>query len=329
MCVIAIKNKGVAMPNAKALKAMWDANDDGAGFMYTLDNKVFIEKGFMHLHNLEKSLKALSMRVSKKNIDMKDIPMVFHFRITTHGGTSPQNTHPFPVSPKADHLKSLEVSTELAVAHNGIISGMSDTDTTMSDTMIYITDILSPLATLNKRFYENNGGKTILENTIGGSKLAFLDKKGAITTIGAFSKGTKNDTKDLMFSNLNHEFSYRGTKSYYTYRPNDNDTYKDTSYYGDYSYEVNLKKLPVGVALVGKDNKIITYVNAQTSDIYYVGDDDAIYTKTLVFGRPTYRISYYYTGFATLSNSGADKGKWVMSEYDELDAESVKGDTTY
>jgi len=52
MCVVAIKNKGVAFPNDDSIKAMWDANSDGAGFMYALDNKVFIEKGFMKLSDL-------------------------------------------------------------------------------------------------------------------------------------------------------------------------------------------------------------------------------------------------------------------------------------
>lgn len=326
MCVIAVKNKGVAIPNHKALKAMWDANSDGAGLMYALDNKVYIEKGFMSFKDFNRAVSQLSNKLDKKGVDAKDIPMVFHFRITTHGGTSASNTHPFPVSPKTEHLKALDLSTDLAVAHNGIISGMTDaSDKTLSDTMVYIADILSPLAVLNKNFYANAGGKTLLENTIGYSKLAFLNKKGEITTIGQFSKGTKNDTQGILFSNLNHEYSYRNTKVYSTpYSSYSATAWDDTcAYEPSGTLDLNLKKLPIGTGLIDKSNKVIAYVK-QGVDIYYVSDDDEIYVKSTYYGQDRYVFSTFYKGYATLATSGTNKGKYVVGSFDDLDVEIIK-----
>ena len=37
MCIIAIKEKGIDMPNEKILETMFEHNPDGAGFMYAKD----------------------------------------------------------------------------------------------------------------------------------------------------------------------------------------------------------------------------------------------------------------------------------------------------
>lgn len=254
MCVIAIKKRGVEFPKDESISAMWDTNSDGAGFMYAHKDKVIIEKGFMKLSDFQNAIKKVSKLLKKDGVNMTDVPMVLHFRITTHGGTSPQLTHPFPISSQERHLKALDLTCDLGLAHNGIISSIT-TQVGLSDTATYIANVLTPLAYMKNDFYMSKEGKTIMENTIGASKFAFLDKFGNIETLGDFKNGTKHDTTNILFSNLNHEWDFSGTSTFYGYG-----NYKDsralTPYYDsstlpydDYDEEVSVVKLPVGVYL--------------------------------------------------------------------------------
>ena len=49
MCIIAIKPKDIDLPSKEYLENCFINNDDGAGFMYTENNKVKIYKGYMTL----------------------------------------------------------------------------------------------------------------------------------------------------------------------------------------------------------------------------------------------------------------------------------------
>jgi predicted glutamine amidotransferase len=263
MCVIAVKNSGVQFPNDDLMKSMWDSNSDGAGFMYTTGGKVYIEKGFMKYEDLMRAVANL-----KKKVDIVSTPVILHFRITTHGGTSPHNTHPFPISSNEKYLKALDLTCSLGMVHNGIISSVElDKETKMSDTMTYIQDVLAPLSMLNKSFYKHDFGKQLMENQIGWSKLAFLDKSGNIELVGSFLKGTKYNSKDILFSNLNHEFSR--SNIYKTF-----DTGRTTT-------EL-LKAIPVGYYLEGSSAfNTTTSMNVVTMDnIYFVDENNIIYYKT-------------------------------------------------
>lgn len=179
MCIIAIKPAGVAMLAMKTIENMWYNNDDGAGIMYATGGTVHIEKGFMTLKAFKAALKRLG-----KNIDMTSTPIVLHFRITTHGGTSPGNTHPFPVTEKLPLLQMTKCKAPLAVAHNGIID-IKPSKKDISDTMEYIMTQLAPLYQLKKDFYKQPAGKKLIYNFIK-SKMVFLDGSGRIETVGDF-----------------------------------------------------------------------------------------------------------------------------------------------
>lgn len=203
MCVIMVKPKGKEMVSKEIRRQMWDRNKDGAGFMYlNKDKKVIISKGFMTFDDFEKGLSSVK---DVKNI--KDTPMVLHFRITTHGGTSPENTHPFPISSVESHLQALDVSCNLAMAHNGVINSV-ETSATLSDTMMFIKTIVSPLSKLDKEFLTSY--EKFIKYGIGASKLAFLDNTGKITTIGDFK-----DVDGYLYSNTNH-VPYVPTKTTYS-----------------------------------------------------------------------------------------------------------------
>ena len=191
MCIIAAKPAGVAMPSRDTIRAMWDGNRDGAGLMYLDGGKVTIEKGFMTYKSFAKKLDQL-----EKRLDLTRTPVVMHFRITTHGGTKPENCHPFPITDSIGALKKLTSRTDIGVAHNGIIHITPRSG--ISDTMEYIASQLAPLKRALPRFYENKNAMLLVKNAID-SKMAFLTKEGKIYTIGDFVTD-----KGVLYSNRSY-----------------------------------------------------------------------------------------------------------------------------
>lgn len=280
MCVIAIKKPGINVPTDQNIKDMWETNSDGAGIMYAVKNKVFVEKGFMKLDDLTNAMKHLSKRLKVDNLELKDIPIIYHFRIKTHGANNPANTHPFPISSKEQHLKALDLTCDLAVAHNGIISSakpMGD----MSDTASYIANVLTPLAMLDSKFYAKPYGKTIMENTIGASKLAFLDKDGNIETVGDFVNGTKAGMEGILYSNLNHEYDwstyYKQPYSTYSYGYNN---YTGANSVDTVEFEI-LKPIPKDyyIGYYSANKRDYSFFKTTTNDSYFMDEYGFVYIK--------------------------------------------------
>ena len=193
MCIIAAKPAGIAMPSTETIDNMWFRNHDGAGFMYASGGNVHIEKGFMKLEDFKNALE----RVSKAH-DLTATPMVMHFRIATHGGVLPANTHPFPVTTSVGILQKLVCNTKLGVAHNGIISGVTPRKG-ISDTMEYIASQLGLLYKAVPEFYKNSNLMEMIDNAIG-SKLAFLTSEGQIHTVGHFE-----EDNGILYSNTSYK----------------------------------------------------------------------------------------------------------------------------
>ena len=202
MCIIAIKPAGIHIPATETIENMWHNNSDGAGLMYATGGSVHIEKGFMALGDLKAALNRL-----EKTIDVASTPVILHFRIATHGQTSPENCHPFPVTEKLPLLQMAKTKTSLAVAHNGIID-IKPSKKDISDTMEYILSQLAPLYQLTKDFYKQPAGKKLIYNAIK-SKMVFLDGTGRIETVGDFI----TDKDGMLYSNA----SYKARTVYYNW----------------------------------------------------------------------------------------------------------------
>lgn len=191
MCIIAIKDKGAKF-NWDALRKCWDANPDGAGFAYHLEGRVYISKGYMHFKDFKRAVKAAPINRATE--------AMLHFRIATHGEVSPNNCHPFPLSSNENELEALDIMTDVAIAHNGIVSGMEESPQ-LSDTMLFIRDYLAPL-----------GAAHVTDNLLHGiigraasSKLAIMSATG-ISTIGEFE-----ESEGWRYSNE----SYLSKETYY------------------------------------------------------------------------------------------------------------------
>lgn len=205
MCIIVIKEKGTKMPSRDTLRTCYANNSDGAGFMYNHKGKVVVTKGFMTWKDFDEAL----TEVEKGLANTKKVSFVFHFRIATHGGTNPMNCHPFPISHFDYMLQQTYLTTDIGVAHNGIISLTSDSGyydykekkfvkkvAKLSDTQIFIRDYLTDIQELNPEFYLSEAGLNLV-GTLIESKMAFLDKNGLISTIGSFN----DDTNGVLYSN--------------------------------------------------------------------------------------------------------------------------------
>lgn len=181
MCIIAAKPAGVPMPDAAALRAMWDNNPDGAGLMYAHNGRVTIDKGYMTWESWQAALAALCA-----SQDVSALPVVLHCRIRTHGRVSPECCHPFPISGSLGMLRKLHCTAPVGVAHNGVIPG-SAPPKGASDTMDYVTNILAPLNKALPRWYKDIPALELVRNTAR-SKLAILTGAGELITVGAYQE---------------------------------------------------------------------------------------------------------------------------------------------
>jgi predicted glutamine amidotransferase len=246
MCVIATSAKGFDVPAKPVMKDMYDYNPDGAGFAYALNKRVYIEKGFMNYEDYDKALTALETKLKTRyNKTLKDISIMFHFRIGTHGPNSPQLTHPFPITHKKKHFDALDLHTDVVMAHNGIIKSVVP-NTDWSDTTQYVKDVLYPLYLHDKAFYQSEHIRSMIDNTINGSRFVFLDKFGEFTYIGDWKNSDKEELKGVKFSNLNHEDMYL-TKYY-------SNAFNYRTYRWAKKGVMFLKELPVGTILANDND---------------------------------------------------------------------------
>lgn len=197
MCIIIAKPAGVDLPTKNQLKNSFLSNSDGAGVMFFRNGKVHIDKGYMYWKDYRKILKKWKLG--------KDDNIVYHMRIATQGGVSPNNCHPFPISAKVEELKRTFVTSDAGFAHNGIFA-LNDIQEDLSDSQIFVKDILSEVY---PECVTNNGYKLLYDMSIEGSKTAILDKNG-ITMAG--NGWIKQD--GLFFSNSGFKNTW-GTNSYH------------------------------------------------------------------------------------------------------------------
>ena len=187
MCIIAIKTQGAKI-NWKRLRNCFDNNPDGAGYAYWTDNGISISKGFMEFAEFKRAVE--SSGIGKKHEAM------FHFRIATHGAINANNCHPFPLSGNESELQALDLTTDIAIAHNGIVNGLPASKT-LSDTMVFIRDYLAPL------------GKAVTDpathpliGKAAGSKFAIMSETG-IGMIGHFTQ-----SRGWFYSNESYSDNY-------------------------------------------------------------------------------------------------------------------------
>ena len=161
--------------NKATLRRCYDANPDGAGFMYAEDKQLHVKKGYFTFKEFYKEYRPHG-----------DKQVLIHFRIKTHGPINKDNCHPFLVN------------SGLGFIHNGIISGYGSN--TKSDTIEFNESILQKIVAKhgNNSLFDDPMVE-LIENVIGYSKLVFLDRHGNYTIMNE-NKGNWND--GVWYSNM-------------------------------------------------------------------------------------------------------------------------------
>jgi hypothetical protein len=204
MCIAIYKPEGKLL-SYETLEQCYNANSDGAGYMFHKSGKLYVKKGFFSFADFWKSYKR-----------DKTKECVLHFRIKTHGLINEANCHPY------------KITEEFAFVHNGMISGY--TDPNKSDTWLFNEAILQPLVSKwGKLSLFDDPVKKLIEAKIGYSKLIFMDNEGN-TEIFNEDKGTWDD--GVWYSNS-------------SYKKPEPKPLTPVSWSGYYPYDRNASKYPV------------------------------------------------------------------------------------
>ena len=191
MCIICVSDKGVRQPNEAEIRRMFQRNPHGAGYMVAEGDGVRIEKGFMNVTELLRSLRSEKFT--------EDDVVVYHFRISTQAGVNPEMTQPFPLCENLESMKYLSTIADCGVAHNGIIRLTTDpTEVEYSDTALFISFYLTEMVKGSASLRDQKTLDKIAE--LIQSKMVLLDKFGNMALIGQFI-----EHDGLMFSNSSYE----------------------------------------------------------------------------------------------------------------------------
>lgn len=244
MC-IAIYKPAEKIIDMDTLQRCFNANPDGAGFMYSNGTEMKIHKGFFTFKAFWKAFEPHQER-----------QCLIHFRIKTHGEVSVKNCHPF------------FVTKDVGFIHNGIISkhgGNKD----KSDTRDFNEKILRPLV---KQF-----GTTIIESPqfdllvsdyIGFSKLAFLDINGNVTIVND-QMGVWDD--EVWYSNSSYKPPVVYQPRTHTYHGKSKTTYpsvvnKQTNPYADLGVYATLA-YNFGGIIKGEEVEVVSWGQYHTVDV--------------------------------------------------------------
>lgn len=169
-----------------------EMNADGAGFMFVHNNMVHIYKGFINARALIRKRNSV---FSSMKVNPNDIPIVYHFRIATHGGVNARNCHPFPVTDNVAKLTAHKSKAEMGVAHNGVLPIIDYKDKDSSDTQQFVKHCLSRMT-----MDEISKNSTLISMVLKSDRLIVMNKDGGILRFG-----TWHDEDGLLFSNLSYK----------------------------------------------------------------------------------------------------------------------------
>lgn len=247
MCIIVYKPSNVAFPSWATLQTCFENNPDGAGFMYAIGGMVYGFKGFMKWQDFKQALKA-----HKRD----GVPFVIHFRITTHGGTSKEMCHPFPLSDYAEDMKLTAWRARVGIAHNGVIP-MCNGGGGYSDTAEFISTYGTAL--IDSETWYNDARKIDLLEECIASKMCVLSGNGHAQLVGDFEKAD-----GVYYSNSSYKTARRKSYTWQDYSAYD--WYNGYAYGGAaYDYDSSTYGAETSRYMSGGD---------ETEDAYWDGFQD-------------------------------------------------------
>lgn len=121
MCLIVVKPIGKTFPHKKQMKQWFNWFPDGVGISFQDKGRVRTVKGAMTIpamHKLESSVEKYLHRDGKR---IEDTIAIIQFRAAITGSVCQKYCHPFPITKNQEALNGLNVVSDKALAHNGII----------------------------------------------------------------------------------------------------------------------------------------------------------------------------------------------------------------
>lgn len=189
MCNIIARPKNAPKIRENYLINSAKNNPDGFGIVAKLNGKIEVEKTLDSSKGID-----IIRKLEKDNAEF-----LAHFRLTTHGETNLENTHPF------------EIRDEVFVVHNGVIP-IDIVDKKMSDTFHFAQLMKKNLRSLSKRSIQRFMRKN--HSFTKSSKFAFLGKS---LDMLIFNKEKGKELEGVWYSNvfsLNSRFSSFSYSSY-------------------------------------------------------------------------------------------------------------------
>ena len=274
MCIAVYKPQGVELTE-ETLHNCWNKNPDGAGFMYAEDGKLNVVKGLMSYEAFEQAYAPHS-----------DKNAVLHFRIATHGGVNPENTHPFVIH------------DNLAMVHNGIITNVKITDKAKSDTWHFTEMYLKKFHTM----WREDEFKDLVESYIGHSKLILMDNEG---NVEIYKSNLGKWDSDCWFSNSSYETPKYVAPKPYMY---------DSSWKNNNPYKKDVLELGDKVSLMYRT--LLSNPNNPNDGIWY-NKDDVVTVK--YFG-----AGHLITVEDPLNKFSCELATWKVDKVDEMELSSFE-----
>lgn len=263
MCILATAMKGAEF-STETLRSMFYANDDGAGWAYAKDGKIYYSKGYTNVNKFIKAVQKLPT----------DVERMVHCRIATHGGISKPLTHPFPVTRDYAKMETLSgvLSSGYILGHNGILSNFIPKDKAHSDTEELVRCLANVRADIMSEEYRD-----IIDILIKGSRVAILNTDGKIKRYGdgwTYENG-------IYYSNTT--WKYRSTY-YDAYYDDDYDWdgyYRRYGGYYDYRYTYSTPTTPTRKELENLEpGEIVKITDSQKAYINLVEGSYLVDRKT-------------------------------------------------
>jgi hypothetical protein len=157
MCIAIFRPSGVKICK-RVLQHCFAQNPHGAGFAIPENNRVVIQKGLFSFREFWEYYRSCS----------PDSPMLIHFRVATSGNINGDNCHPW------------RIDEQHALVHNGVLEHKLDLcHDDVSDTGLFVHNILTPTIAKAPNIWLNSGFKWALEESVGSSnKVVILDAAG-------------------------------------------------------------------------------------------------------------------------------------------------------
>lgn len=179
MCLIVTKPQGSRIPKGKKFRRWFDSYPDGFGLAFPYQGRIRILKGAMN----QAGMFALLDKMRHCLGNPQDVDIIFQFRAAVTGRVSPRFCHPFPVTKNQEELDSLDVLTDCALTHNGVIYDYAVLSRSLGDINDAQEFIKDYLVDMGDSLWNPAVQKLIEEYTV--SKFALLSARG-ITYIGNF-----------------------------------------------------------------------------------------------------------------------------------------------